>query len=148
MKPWIRTYSLGLITAAIAMAIAFWNTEPSTTKVVKEQMNEEEMISQLEQQGYQVVTNDEWQAAQSNQEPVDDSIESQTSMNTFSIDIVPGTTTDEISQKLIQANIIEDAEAFESFMRENDYSRYIQIGQATLNTGMSHKEIAEAITSK
>jgi hypothetical protein len=148
MKPWIRTYSLGLITAAIAMAIAFWNTEPAVTEVVEEQMNEENMISQLEQQGYQVVTNDEWQAAQSTQEPVSDSIETETSMNTFSIDIVPGATTDKISQKLIQANIIEDVEAFESFMQENDYSRYIQIGQATLNSEMTHKEIAEAITSK
>lgn len=128
------------------MAIAFWNTEPAAE--VEEEMNEEDMIVQLEQQGYKIVTKDEWQAALSPQEPVNTSNEEQTSMVTFSIDIAPGTTTDKISQKLIQADIIEDAEAFESFMKENDYSHYIQIGQATLTSEMSHQEIAKAITSK
>lgn len=148
MKPWIRTYALGLITAAVAMAIAFWNTEPSVTEVVEEEMSEEDMISKLEQQGYQVVTKEEWQDFQSKQESADDSKKRETSVNTFSTDIAPGATMDKISQKLIQANIIEDAEAFEIFMEENDYSRYIQIGQVTLTSDMSHKEIAEAITSK
>lgn len=146
MKPWIRTYALGLITAAAAMAIAFWNTDTSVSEVVQKEMNEEDMIAQLEQEGYQVVTKEEWQGAQSKKEPVDTSNEEQTS--TFSIDIVPGTTTGEISEKLLTANIIENGDEFEAFMEENNYNRYIQIGQTTLNSEMSHQEIAQAITSK
>ncbi|WLR46262.1 hypothetical protein LC065_11725 [Halobacillus litoralis] len=149
MKQWIRSYALGLLTAVIVLAIVYWNTETTSSTVVEMEYSTEELIEQLESKGYQALTMDEWKTLKEN-----DHRQSQTPtpvekpITTFSIDVVSGTTTDDISAKLIQANIIEDAAEFESFMKENDYSRYIQIGQATLNSEMSLQEIAEAITSK
>ncbi|MGR9049361.1 hypothetical protein ACQ4XT_12120 [Halobacillus faecis] len=149
MKQWIRSYALGLLTAVIVFAISYWNTETTSSTGVEMENSTEELIEQLESKGYQAITMDEWKTLKEN-----DNRQSQTPppveepITTFSIDVVPGTTTDDISDKLIQAQIIEDAAEFESFMKENDYSRYIQIGQATLNSDMSLQEIAEAITSK
>ncbi|MYL71926.1 hypothetical protein GLW00_13750 [Halobacillus litoralis] len=149
MKQWIRSYSLGLLTAVIVFAISYWNIEAASSTAAEKEYTADEMIEKLQSEGYRTLTMDEWKALKesdnresSTPTPVEEPV------TTFSIDIVSGTTTDDISEKLIQANIIKDANEFESFMKDNDYSRYIQIGQATLNSGMSHQEIAEAITSK
>ncbi|REJ10587.1 endolytic transglycosylase MltG [Halobacillus trueperi] len=149
MKQWTRSYALGLLTAVLVFAISYWNTNATSTTAVEKEYKTEELIEQLEREGYRTLTTDEWETLKENDNreastptPVEEPI------STFSIDIVSGTTTDDISEKLLQANIIKDDAAFESFMKENDYSRYIQIGQATLNSEMSLQEIAEAITSK
>ena len=66
----------------------------------------------------------------------------------YSLDIVQGTTSDDISRKLAEAGIIEQASDLEQYMSVNDYSRFIQVGQATINSDMSLNQIAKAITSK
>lgn len=150
MKHTVRSYALGLLTAAAVIAITYWNTNSPSTEIVEKEMSKEQMISQLEDEGYRIITTEEWDAVTENKKNKDSEAQEDTqpNMTTFSIDIVSGTTTDEISEKLVQAGIIKDARAFETFMKENDYSRYIQIGQATLNSEMTLKEIAAAITSK
>ncbi|GEN52066.1 endolytic transglycosylase MltG [Halobacillus faecis] len=149
MTQWIRSYALGLLTATLVFAISYWNIDATPKTASKEEYKTDELIEQLESEGYRTVTIDEWKSMQEkNNKKASPPPPIKEPVTTFSIDIVSGTTTDEISRKLIQANIIEDAYEFETFMKENDYSRYIQIGQATLNSGMSLQEIAEAITSK
>ncbi|QAS54185.1 endolytic transglycosylase MltG [Halobacillus litoralis] len=148
MKHLIRSYSIGLLTAAIVVGITYWNSEEPSVEVKEKSLGTEKMISQLEEDGYHVVSNEEWEAQQQTTARSSDKEKEKSTHVTFSIDIVSGTNSTEISQKLQQANIIDDANAFETFMKENDYSRFIQIGQATLNSGMTHQEIAEAITSK
>ncbi|MGP4061704.1 hypothetical protein [Halobacillus sp. H74] len=148
MKHLIRSYSIGLLTAAIVVGITYWNSEEPSVEVKEKSPGTEEMISQLEEDGYHVVSNEEWEAQQQTTASSSDKEKEKSTLVTFSIDIVSGTNSTEISQKLQQANIIDDANAFETFMKENDYSRFIQIGQATLNSEMTHQEIAEAITSK
>ncbi|MYL47955.1 hypothetical protein GLV98_00595 [Halobacillus litoralis] len=149
MKQWIRSYALGLLTAVLVFSISYWNTGDTSSKVVKKEYETEELIQQLESEGYQTLTMDEWNTLKArDSKEVSTRTSPKDPVTTFSMDIVSGTTTNDISEKLIQANIIEDAAEFESFMKDNDYSRYIQIGQATLNSGMSLQEIAEAITSK
>lgn len=148
MKHLIRSYSIGLLTAAIVVGITYWNSEEPSVEVKEKSPGTEEMISQLEEDGYHVVSNEEWEAQQQTTASSSDKEKEKSTLVTFSIDIVSGTNSTEISQKLQQANIIDDANAFETFMKENDYSRFIQIGQTTLNSEMTHQEIAEAITSK
>ncbi|CDQ18004.1 hypothetical protein SAMN05192559_102259 [Halobacillus karajensis] len=148
MKPWIRSYALGLFTAALVFAITYWNTGAPGPEVVEKKYEVEEMITHLEQEGYRAVTNEEWNAVQSSSRERENIEPTVNPTTTFSLDIIPGTTTDTISKKLVRANIIENADEFKAFMEKNDYSRYIQIGQTTLHSGMSHEEIAETITSK
>ncbi|MBX0358723.1 hypothetical protein [Halobacillus sp. Nhm2S1] len=149
MKQWIQSYALGLLTATLVFAISYWNIDATPKTAAEEEYKTDELIDQLESEGYRTVTMDEWKTLQEkNKNEATPPPPIKEPVTTFSIDIASGTTTDEISKKLIQANIIEDAAKFETFMKENDYSRYIQIGQATLNSGMSLQEIAEAITSK
>ncbi|WP_226583044.1 hypothetical protein [Halobacillus litoralis] len=148
MKQWIQSYSLGLITATACLAITYWNTESQEAVNVPTPLTEEEMISKVEEKGYRIVTNEEWAALNAEGKIEEEPASPVSRPITLSMDISPGTTTPEISRKLLETNIIEDAESFESYMEDHEYSRYIQIGQATLTSDMSFKQIAEAITSK
>ncbi len=62
-------------------------------------------------------------------------------------------TTDEnvVSQKvadvLLDNGIIDDKQAFQKYLDDNNYSSYIQIGTFTVSSDMSFKEIAEIITT-
>ncbi|QST01937.1 endolytic transglycosylase MltG [Pontibacillus sp. ALD_SL1] len=60
--------------------------------------------------------------------------------------IQEGMVPEDISQALAENNIIKDAEAFRQYLTENEFSRYIQIGEYTVVDQMSFLEIAKIIT--
>lgn len=148
MKQWIQAFSIGLLTSTAVLGITYLNTESPEAEVIKESMSEQDMMDQLEQSGYRVLSNEEWAAVNTESPSPQKSDPPSSQGTTYSIDITEGTATPEIAEKLVDAGIIEDADAFTSFMEERDYSRYIQIGQATVTSSMTLQEIAEAVTSK
>lgn len=150
MKQLIRTFSLGLMTATL-IAGATYLYFPESTSQEPEALSSKEMIMQLENEGYHVLDEDEYTAhTKAVEKKAEESSENEqpASITSYAIDIVSGSTSPDISQKLEKANIIESASEFDQFMKEKEYSRYIQIGQVTLTSDMSYEEIAEAITSK
>ena len=52
----------------------------------------------------------------------------------------------DIADRLLENKIIEDKKAFVDFMVNNDYERYVQIGDFEFKQGMNLKEVADVIT--
>lgn len=69
------------------------------------------------------------------------------SPSTITITIEPGMASSHISNLLEDEGLIEDAGEFNDYLLENDYSLYVRMGEHELETGMSHYEIAEALTN-
>lgn len=63
------------------------------------------------------------------------------------ITIYRGVTGYDISRKLEDAGIIENALEFELFLVNNGYSKRLQIGDFTVDASMSEEEIAELLTT-
>lgn len=154
MKQTIRTFALGLLTATTVLGVTYFMEAPSPE--TSKPLTIEEMMAEVERRGYEVLSNQEFAALQSEPTPRDapettekdqDNPETE-KVYVYSLDIVQGTTSDDISRKLAEAGIIEQASDLEQYMSVNDYSRFIQVGQATINSDMSLNQIAKAITSK
>lgn len=148
MKQWIQAFSIGLLTSTAVLGITYWNTESPEAEVITESMSEQDMMDDLEQSGYRVLSNEEWAAVKAENPSTQKAEPSSSGETTYTIDIAEGTTTPEIGEKLVDAGIIEDADDFTAFMEDGGYSRYIQIGQATVKSTMSFEEMAGAMTSK
>ncbi len=52
----------------------------------------------------------------------------------------------DIADRLLENKIIKDKKAFVDFMVNNDYERYVQIGDFEFKQGMNLKEVADVIT--
>lgn len=154
MKQTIRTFALGLLTATTVLGVTYFMEAPSPE--TSKPLTIEEMMAEVERRGYEVLSNQEFAALQSEPTPSDTSETTEKDQDNpetekvyvYSLDIVQGTTSDDISRKLAEAGIIEQASDLEQYMSVNDYSRFIQVGQATINSDMSLNQIAKAITSK
>ncbi|KHE67283.1 endolytic transglycosylase MltG [Halobacillus sp. BBL2006] len=151
MKQTVRSFALGLLTATIILGFFYW-TDSDTKQTQSKPMSQSEMIHTLEESGYHIFDDDELrQISAENNESKESQKEKETTEippTSYAIDVVKGTTSKEISLKLEEAGVIEKAEEFDQYIKENQLSRYIQIGQVTLNSTMTFKEIAEAITSQ
>ncbi|WP_170287610.1 endolytic transglycosylase MltG [Aquibacillus halophilus] len=162
MKQTIRAFSLGLLCSSLLLGATYYNTLKKPVESVK--MTTEEMIISLESSGYLVLTEppeitgdedeeDQTQASDID-EPADDfesedTVEKPTSENiTHTLEIESGMGLESIIDKLASIQLIEDEEAFRTYLIENDYSTRIQVGEFKLNYGMSEKEIADTITNQ
>lgn len=66
---------------------------------------------------------------------------------TYTLEVKPNMLSPEVSQLLVDNEIIDDAEAFTTYLEDEDYSKYIQLGKHDVSSGMSFNELAEEITS-
>ncbi|GAQ19798.1 YceG-like family protein [Oceanobacillus picturae] len=64
----------------------------------------------------------------------------------YTLKIKEGMASSDISSVLENNDIIDDAGEFNEYLIDNDYHLKVQIGEYELTTGMSHYEVAEAIT--
>ncbi|WP_238018853.1 endolytic transglycosylase MltG [Oceanobacillus jordanicus] len=64
----------------------------------------------------------------------------------YKLKIKEGMASSDISSVLENNDIIDDAGEFNEYLIDNDYHLKVQIGEYELTTGMSHYEVAEAIT--
>ncbi|OZU90666.1 hypothetical protein CIL03_02160 [Virgibacillus indicus] len=60
--------------------------------------------------------------------------------------IESGMPSSSISDALAENNIIDDAEEFNQYLQDEEYSLKVQLGSFDLSSDMSFYEIAEAIT--
>src|SRR5699024_10952819 len=72
--------------------------------------------------------------------------EEESDKKTYTINIKSGMLPSEISEILDENDIIKDADKFDQYLEKEEYSPYIQLGKHKLNSEMSTKEVAEALT--
>lgn len=71
-----------------------------------------------------------------------------TSVFKYHLLITKGMNSSDISELLAKAKIIEDADAFNTFLGKKNYHHKIQIGEYELTSEMSMEEIADMIIGK
>lgn len=163
MKQLIRAFSIGLFTSSILLFIVFYFLTDNGKQT--KNISTEEMITAIKADGYRVVTEEEYIAIAVNKEtkPVEENkpkpeVQEQVPKQpdkvspevnqpkTYTLTIVSGMPTSEISEQLQKNGIIDDPIAFNTYLEENKYSKNIQLGTFEVNNGMSNYEIAIAIT--
>ncbi|WP_345239686.1 hypothetical protein [Pontibacillus salipaludis] len=162
MKHTLRAFALGLLTATSLLAFAYSQQDLNEAKATEP--SKEDAKALLEEKGYVVLTENKWTKlteeassakesstnTQDNEETEQKATQDDTSesskVNAYKLSIQEGMVPEDISQALAENNIIEDAEAFRQYLTENEFSRYIQIGEYTVVDQMSFLEIAKIIT--
>lgn len=65
----------------------------------------------------------------------------------YTLTVVPNMLGPDVGKLLEENKIIKNAADFAKYLEDNNYSRYIQLGDHKLTSEMTHYEIAEKITS-
>ncbi|HLR40115.1 MAG TPA: hypothetical protein VK091_00470 [Virgibacillus sp.] len=159
MKQPMRYFSIGLLTASVILLLSFYFFDNSTTGT--DDLPVEEMIEAIKADGYHVVSEKEYIALSVNDEDdnkandkkedkdkneEDKKQEEESDKKTYTINIKSGMLPSEISEILAENDIIKDADKFDQYLEKEEYSPYIQLGKHKLNSEMSTKEVAEALT--
>lgn len=114
---------------------------PGLTIATDDTQQLQQQVKQLEEQLAQAsATKQTEQATTAAEQATNDVAESK-------LIIYRGITGYEISKKLQDAGIIDNAIDFELFLVNGGYSTRLQIGEFRLNSDMSYKEIAEILTT-
>jgi len=175
MKLPIRFFSIGLLTATIILLITFIFFEQSDAS---NNLTVEDMVSQIEEEGYHVLTNEEYitfsvnkdqnqkededkaeendakdkeendKTDDANENEEDDKDQDESKVHTYTLVVEPNMLGPTISKLLEDHKIIEDAEKFNRYLEVEGYAPYIQIGEHELSSDMSNYEIAETIARK
>lgn len=161
MKQPIRYFSIGLLTASVILLLAFYFVDHSSTKT--EDLSIDEIKEAIKTDGYRVVTeaeyislsvNDKKDSEKDSQEKEknekkDDSDKIQDNepeKETYTINIKSGMLPSEISEVLAENGIIKDADKFDQYLEEEEYSKYIQLGKHKFTSDMSNEDAARALT--
>lgn len=183
MKHTVRSFSVGLLAAGLIMLVVYLFLDQSTK--AEQDYNKDEVIAHMEQEGYRIITEEEYismsvtkahqdkleaskedsseeeessieeedtsneveedDSSEEQQEETDEVEENTPTIKTITIE--PGMATSQISSMLADQNLIDDAQEFNSYLQEHEYSLHVRMGDHELREGMSFYEIAEAMTN-
>lgn len=105
------------------------NTEPEETEDVKKDNKKENNKKEDTSKG-------------------DTETEGDTNPKTVTLKVTRGMVCRDIAEQLYELNMVDDAEAFRLYMRDEGYDNLIQTGTFTFTVGMEYQEIAEILTTK
>ena len=174
MKHTVRSFSVGLLAAGLIMLVVYLFLDESTK--AEHDYNTDEVIAHMEQEGYRIITEEEYismsvaktqqdKQEENKEEPSEEeessiieeedtsneveeeTVEEENTPAIKTITIESGMATSQISSMLADQNLIDDAGAFNSYLQEHEYSLRVQMGDHELREGMSFYEIAEAMTN-
>jgi len=161
----LRAFALGIVfsTSLLGTYYYFFDNQHEATK-----LSDEELIAQVENDGYKVVKKDEYnelekKAAEAekaeNTEQKEDTEKVETTTESeekaeekadpiteYKLSIISGMQTSEIASILKDAAIVDDAMNFEQYLISTGYHTKVQIGEFTLKSDMSYEQIAKIIT--
>ncbi|WP_106497138.1 hypothetical protein [Lentibacillus sp. Marseille-P4043] len=176
MKQPIRSFSIGLFTASLILLIVFLFVDDSKSKTddiaaddmieaLKEDgyrvLSESEYISlsvndsdkdktEEEKEDKQATEQKDNEKAEKEENKVDNDSkeekEEKEAKKTYSLTIKSGMASSEISNLLVENDIINDAGKFSQYLEEEGYAKKVQLGKFKVSSDMSNYEIAEKIT--
>lgn len=169
MKQPVRAFSIGLFTAGIILlAIVLFFDKPQDRT---SNLSQEEMVESLEEDGLQVLSEEEYISLSVKNEPENKKEEEtktekkdeeqpekadkeekekqdKKEVKKYTLKIEPGlASSSSISSILEENGIIDSASEFSQYLEKNDYSQYVQIGTFELTSDMTFNEVAETITN-
>ncbi|MCZ0704055.1 hypothetical protein J2T56_002297 [Natronobacillus azotifigens] len=176
MKQVLRAFALGLITATLLLGVIYLLEDEVEPEIIETTLSNEEMIQQLEQEGYSISEEsmyddsiyedsatdadiDQDNISDENHENEDTSTDEdestyttddheQDNNNVYILTIEPGMTVSQVAEYLVAAGIIENRTEFIDYLAVNNYGTNIQVGQFELIRTMSLAEVAELIANR
>lgn len=135
-----------LATSLLAGAYYYNSTETKEPVTVVEEIipSSAEMKETLENEGYIVLTAEEYQETK---EVTPAEIETEVEIRyTMLLQIREGMTSQEIAAILVRGNIIEDSSEFTEYVQDQQLTQVIRTGEYELMSSMTIAEIVELIT--
>lgn len=74
--------------------------------------------------------------------------EPQETVKMVQVDIQGGQGSDGVAQVLFNAQVVDDAAAFNSFLIENKYDEHLQVGTFSIPKGATYEDVAKILTTK
>ncbi|MFD2637443.1 hypothetical protein [Piscibacillus salipiscarius] len=161
MKPLVQAFSIGLFTATVIIGIVFFQIEDSSGQTTSDQneLTENQARQHLEENGYAVIEQSEYEKLvrerqhlktkienQSDQTESGDNQSNSESVKIYQFKVNSGMSLSELASQLEELNIIDDAESFSQFMENNNYSRNVQLGEFELHNRLTYEQIANILT--
>lgn len=158
MKQNVRSYSLGLLTATIILAIVYFindDEQEETTAAI----TTEEAIEQVENDGYfvyeeersmtEVEPDTELNEPEETTDAGDEDGATETSeTDSVTIVIEGGMGIIDILALLEENDLLDDRQAFLDYLEQNDLSRSIQAGEFEVSTSATPEEVADTVTGQ
>lgn len=146
-KTAMRAFAAGILFSVIVLLSYqyFFEKKPADMKDPAIQTSAQKEIKSLKKQV------NEWKGKYEALAKEQDKLEKEdeiTSVFKYHLLITKGMNSSDISELLAKAKIIEDADAFNTFLGEKNYHHKIQIGEYELTSEMSMEEIADMIIGK
>ncbi|MCP8616867.1 hypothetical protein [Salirhabdus salicampi] len=155
MKSTLRSYSLGMMTATLLLGGYFLFFYESTTEEEVEEHHEkpirtDDALSLLREDGYIIFTQEELEQFEQNIKHKEEKSEEydQQEKQSVTLKIERGMNTTEVGDALVELNIIDDKDAFITFMEKHEYTKSIIYGEYDIKTDATYEEIASIITNK
>lgn len=179
MRQPVRFFAIGLLVSATLLFIfytLFDDDNGKTSEAEPQTISIEEMIENVENDGYRVMTEEQYialtLASEQTPEDVDEGAKDESAKDediieedendaqdkeneeitkhetiTHTFTTSENVVSQEIADILLEHKIIDDRTAFLNYLQDNDYMRYIQIGTFTVNSDMTFEELAKVLTT-
>ncbi len=183
MRQPVQAFAIGLFAAGIIMLIGIFYFDDSVNTA--DDLSIDELTSSIEEEGYRVVTEEEYIAIAVNKdktknrhpdqnktdeqdidmdddsdkdkekkdstknddkEKATDKVKQKDKVKTYTVHIKNGVLSSTISDQLEANDIIDNATKFNLYLTDNGYGEKIQLGKFKVNSDMTFKELAQAIT--
>lgn len=169
LKYYLRGLGVGIICTAIIMGIALSGKE-------KEKLTEAEIVERARLLGMVMVEEEKKEPKELEEEEQDDSVGEENQNNQENqipqienqeplvpetsveqpvaepeiktIEVLPGDYSDVVSQKLFEAGLISDAEAFNRYLMDSGQDQVIMVGVHQIPMGVSEDEIIKILGEK
>lgn len=163
LKYYLRGLGIGIIITTIIFAICIHVKGDAilSDKEIEKRAKELGMVMSEESDNGKTIQDlqketdkkkDETQDTESTQtdknEQSDQSEGEQNKVELVEFHVVPGEYSDTISQKLLEAELIDDTAAFGKYINESGYDSFIQPGDFMIPKGSDYEEIAKILTTK
>lgn len=137
IKYYLRGLGTGILFATIILSISF-AVRNSDKKTVDNEATTSESRVQVETEESSEETTEQESTTQA---------ESVENNNNITLSIKSGMSSEVVADLLADQGAISNSQEFDSYLKENGYSKTIVVGDYTIVPGMTFKEIAEIITN-
>ncbi|WP_163539626.1 endolytic transglycosylase MltG [Gracilibacillus sp. YIM 98692] len=154
MKPIIRSFAIGLLTATLIIGVFFYLTEEKSVDK-SNLLSEEDMLDNLEDSGYFIYSEDMEQkltehvnkAKNEATEENDNEENHAPKLVYYNISIDRGMSVSDVASKLVEKEVISNENRLIEYLENEELSHHIQIGSFEIHNQMSIEEITNAITN-
>ncbi|QXE00430.1 endolytic transglycosylase MltG [Terribacillus sp. DMT04] len=152
MKQVIQGFAAALLLAGACMLVLYFASDDGTAKttsaapIKKEELDTEEMKTRLEKDDYYILSSKDYEELQKKTETKDKAKTASEQTKKFQLKLESGMTSDEVAQLLEKKSILEDGDAFLTYLNVTNASKSLQVGTYDVNSDMSYDEITDLLT--